>query len=104
MYGVIYNAEIIKSHEIRFPSEREIISDDLVFNIDYMQYANGACMVDAICYNYRINEKSLSRFYRPNRYKGSAYFYSEMLKKLKNYGYDDMTMLRFKKCFSFMSE
>lgn len=97
--AVLYNAEIIKSHEIRFPSERELISEDLVFNIDYMQYANGACTVDAVCYNYRVNENSLTSSYRPDRYKACAYFYSEMEKKFKNYGYDDMTMLRLKRMF-----
>lgn len=97
--AVLYNAEIIKSHEIRFPSERELISEDLVFNIDYMQHANGACTVDAVCYNYRVNENSLTRSYRPDRYKACAYFYSEMEKKLKNFGYDDMTILRLKRMF-----
>ena len=99
VWGVLYNTEIIKSHGIRFPSEREFISEDLVFNIDYMQHANGACTVDAVCYNYRVNENSLSRSYRPDRYKACAYFYSEMEKKLKKYGYDDMTMLRLKRMF-----
>ena len=97
--GVLYNVDIIKSHRIRFPSERELISEDLVFNVDYMQYANGACTVDMVSYNYRVNEKSLSRSYRPDRYKASAHFYTEMEKKLKNFGYDDMTILRLKRMF-----
>lgn len=97
--GVLYNAEIIKNHRIKFPSERELISEDLVFNIDYMQYANGACTVDAVCYNYRVNENSLTKSYRPDRYKASAYFYTAMRKKLKTHGYDDMTMLRLKRMF-----
>lgn len=99
VWGGLYNAEIIKSHGVRFPSERVLISEDLVFDIDYMQYANGACTVDAVCYNYRVNENSLTRSYRPDRYKACAYFYSEMEKKLKNYGYDNMTMLRLKRMF-----
>lgn len=97
--AVLYNAEIIKSYGIRFPSERELISEDLVFNIDYMQYANSACTVDAVGYNYRVNEQSLTRTYRPDRYKASAYFYTEMEKKLKNFGYDDRTILRLKRMF-----
>ena len=97
--AVLYNAEIIKFYGIRFPSERKLISEDLVFNIDYMQYANGACIIDAVSYNYRVNDNSLTRSYRPDRYKASAHFYSEMAKKLKNYGYDDMTMLRLKRIF-----
>lgn len=97
--GVLYHTEIIKSHGIKFPSERELISEDLVFNIDYMQYANGACTVDAVCYNYRVNDNSLTRSYRPDRYKACSYFYTEMEKKLKKYGYDYMTMLRLKRMF-----
>ena len=97
--GVLYNSEIIKSHGIRFPSERELISEDLVFNIDYMQYANGACTIDAVCYNYRVNNNSLTKSYRIDRYKASAYFYSEMEKKLKTLGYDDIVALRLKRMF-----
>ena len=81
--GVLYNTEIIKKRKIRFPSERELISEDLVFNIEYLQYSNGACSIEAVDYNYRINSISLSHRYRTDRLEASAFFYKEMRKKLE---------------------
>ena len=92
--GVLYNAEIIKDNNIRFPSERILISEDLVFNIDYMQYANGACSIDVVEYNYRINDESLTHQYREDRFEKSLFFYLEMKKKLEGLGYGLDTMLR----------
>ena len=35
--GAIYKTSLIKKYNLQFPSERELISEDLVFNIDYMR-------------------------------------------------------------------
>ena len=92
--GAIYKADVIKQNELKFHSERELISEDLVFNIDYMQYAKGACTIAEMGYNYRINLKSLSTSYRPDRFKASIHFYQEMKKKLQKLGYGEETILR----------
>lgn len=97
--GVIYKTALIKKYDLKFPSERELISEDLVFNIDYMQYANGACTIDNVGYNYRINLKSLSTSYRPDRFEASKYFYLEMKKKLGKLNYDKETLLRLDRMF-----
>lgn len=97
--GAIYNVAPIKAHNLRFPSERELISEDLVFNIDYMQYANGACLIEKMGYNYRVNLRSLSTSYRADRFEASRHFYVEMKKKLISLGYDKNTMLRLDRMF-----
>ncbi len=97
--AVLYNAGIIRQFGLRFPSERELISEDLVFNIDYMQHADGACTIDYVGYLYRQNTASLTHRYRPDRLKASALFYTEMKKKLTSLGYDEMTMLRLSRIF-----
>ena len=97
--GALYNTKPIFEHNLRFPSERELISEDLVFNIDYMQYANGACTIDKAGYNYRVNLGSLSTSYRKDRFEASKHFYLEMHKKIMNLGYDDETELRLKRMF-----
>lgn len=97
--GAIYNAGIIKKHNIRFLSEREFISEDLVFNIDYMQHAVGACLIEYIGYNYRLNNKSLTTSYRKDRFEACKRFYLAMKEKLKNLGYDEMTIFRLDRSF-----
>lgn len=97
--GAIYNTEIIKKYDIKFPSERELISEDLVFNIDFMQYAHGACTISDIGYNYRVNDRSLTTSYRKDRFEASKYFYLEIKRKLKVLEYDRMAFLRLDRMF-----
>lgn len=97
--AVLYNVEPIRKYNIRFPSERQLISEDLVFNIEYMQYVNKACTLEYIGYNYRYNPESLSTKYRSDRFDASKYFYLEIRKKLENLNYDRITMLRADRMF-----
>lgn len=97
--GAIYKTSLIKKYNLQFPSERELISEDLVFNIDYMQHADGACTIEKMGYNYRVNLKSLSTSYRPDRFEASKHFYLEMKKKLQELGYGKETMLRLDRMF-----
>lgn len=99
VWGAIYNASIIKKYDLKFPSERKLISEDLVFNIDFMQHADGACTISETEYNYRINPESLSMSYRIDRFEASRYFYLEMKKKLAGYGYDKTIILRLDRMF-----
>ena len=57
----LYNTKYIKEHNIKFPSERVLISEDLIFNIEYMQFAKAACTIDYVGYNYRFNPNSLTK-------------------------------------------
>ncbi|MEI3216215.1 MAG: glycosyltransferase family 2 protein [Lachnospiraceae bacterium] len=97
--GAIYKTDLIKKYNLKFPSEREMISEDLVFNIDYMQHADGGCTIEKMGYNYRVNLKSLSTSYRSDRFEASKHFYLEMKKKLQELGYGKETMLRLDRMF-----
>lgn len=99
VWGVLYNAEIITEHGLQFPSERVLISEDLVFNIDYMQYADGACLIPYEGYMYRYNPKSLTLSYRNDRFEAVTHFYYEIQKKLFGYGYEEDTILRLKRIY-----
>lgn len=97
--GALYNVQIIKDYKIQFPSEREYISEDLVFNIDYMQHANGACTIQETGYCYRVNMNSLSTSYRSDRFEASKFFYLQMKEKLENLHYDENTIFRLQRMF-----
>ena len=94
VWASLYKVEHIKNHNIRFPSERDLISEDLVFNIEYMQYANGACAISDIGYNYRININSLTKSYRPDRFAACIKFYNYVKPRLENLGYGVETIYR----------
>lgn len=97
--AVLYKSSIIKDHNLRFNSEKELISEDMVFNIDYLQYANGACTIDALDYNYMMNDASLTHRYRPDRGKAVIYFYNTVKSKLLDLGYDNDTIIRLSRVF-----
>lgn len=91
---VLYKLGIIQEHNIRFPSERVLISEDLVFNIEYMQHCDGACTTSDLDYFYRMNDVSLSHKYRPDRLEASVSFYMYLRNRLADLGYDRNTMFR----------
>ena len=80
--GTIYLAEHITNHMVTFPSERNLISEDLIFNIEYMQYACGACLLNDNSYYYRINPKSLSKRYLADRVVKYCSFYRYEVNRL----------------------
>lgn len=97
--AVLYKTSIIKKHGILFPSERVLISEDLVFNIEYMQYANNASTIDFVGYNYRYNPNSLSHKYKDNRFDMCKFFYENIKERLDKYKYDKNTYYRLDRIF-----
>lgn len=95
----LHRVETIKKYNLRFPSERELISEDTVFQIDYMQHVNGVSTIDYVGYNYRVNECSLTTSYRKDRFNACKYFYLETIKKLKHLGYSRDVIQRFDRGF-----
>lgn len=95
----LYSMKHIINHNIRFVSERKFISEDLMFNLEYMQYANVAITLDIVGYYYRINESSLSHQYRKDRIEKSLFFYSYIFKRLVELDFKEEDINRHKKQF-----
>ena len=66
---VLYKVDIIKTHNIRFLSERQFISEDLIFNLDYLMHSHTAIELPMAFYNYFVNESSLSNSIRRDRFE-----------------------------------
>ena len=65
----LYSMEVINKHHIRFVSEREWISEDQLFNIEYFSHATSCALNDYIGYNYRTNFNSLTTKFIPDRFE-----------------------------------
>lgn len=63
----IYSKNIIDKHNICFYSEREYISEDLLFNIEVLKHSSIVAFSDDVGYYYRYNPTSLSHSYRIDR-------------------------------------
>lgn len=64
----LYRRELIEQNKIRFLSERDYLSEDICFNLQYLLQCNTAVMIPQSLYCYRYNPNSLT-----NRYKGDEY-------------------------------
>lgn len=99
VWGCLYKADIIKENNIKFPSERKMISEDMPFNLEYLQYANGGLVVEYSGYRYRYNETSLTTSYRRDRFNATKIFFKTMHKKVSELGYGKDCQLRLDRMF-----
>ena len=65
----------IDDHSLRFPSEREVISEDFVFKFKYLQTCKKVVTTSCVGYSYRTNLSSLTTSYRPDRFEACLRFY-----------------------------
>lgn len=93
----IYSLGMIKNNSIKFVSEREYLSEDIIFNIDYLSQSQKVGMIPKSYYYYCYNEGSLTRSYRPDmleRMNKLYYFIKEKLYKAKIYDYANLNLDR----------
>lgn len=83
----IYSLDVIKENNICFRSEREYISEDLIFHFDFFQKTNKAIVVPKYYYYYCENMNSLTKKYSRNRFEQNVLFYEAMLSMLRDYKY-----------------
>lgn len=93
VWNVLYSMNIIREHDIEFPSEREFISEDIIWNSEYYRYSKKAMVIDSTAYNYRITPGSLTQKYKKNRFEMICILYNEMCKRI-NYDKDMKTRLQ----------
>lgn len=61
VWRAIYRRDVIEQHNIRFLSERVVVSEDMPFNIDFLKYALCVVHSNKAFYNYCFNQESLSK-------------------------------------------
>ena len=78
--------EIIQKNNLRFMSEREYVSEDLVFDFDYYPLAQGVCVSDRTDYYYCDNAGSLTTKYKKDRFENQIKLYEFLVSKAKKLG------------------
>jgi len=91
---VLLSNKIIKANNLRFVSERELISEDLVFDFSYYPLSKGVCCSEIIDYYYCDNEGSLTTKYRPDRFSSQVKLYGVIKEKTKKLGIEDLCIPR----------
>lgn len=80
----LYARDIINKYRVRFPSEREYISEDILFHFDYFIYAKNIAVVPHALYYYCENEVSLTQVYRADRFDKNKILYQKIVSELRN--------------------
>ena len=79
----LFRHEIIKKNNLVFESEREMLSEDALFMIDYISCIEKATGISEAFYNYCRNGDSISKSYKKDRFEKSLVFVNEVEKRFK---------------------
>ena len=90
----LYSVEILRQHGILFVSEREWISEDAIFNIEYYNVAQKVVLSDYIGYCYRTNPHSLTTTYRADRFEKCLAMYRKQQEILTGMGLYELCKFR----------
>lgn len=82
VWHAIYSKELIDKYSIKFQSERFFLSEDILFDIDYLSVAEKVCFIPDTLYYYCQNSNSLSRTYKEEKYEKAKRLILEMQRKL----------------------
>ena len=64
----IYRRSIIEDNSIRFHSEREVVSEDIPFQVDFLTKAKKVVYLPQTFYFYCLNGTSLTATFKPEKY------------------------------------
>lgn len=78
----IYRADVIKENNIRFLSEREVMSEDVFFLLDFLAQIERAVGIEGAYYYYCRNGESLSKSYRADRFEKCKLLVAEINRRL----------------------
>lgn len=96
VWNVMYSMDIIRKHNIGFPSERIFISEDIIWDSEYYKYSKKAAVINSTAYSYRITPGSLTQKYKPNMLEKICVLYNEMYNKLSG---DEVKIARLQRQF-----
>jgi glycosyltransferase involved in cell wall biosynthesis len=82
----VYKLSIIRQNNVSFHSERELISEDLIFNLDFLKHCKNVVFDDNEYYHYRLNPKSLTNTIRLDRIDKNLELFNYIIKHLADWG------------------
>ena len=79
----IYKSSVIKNNNITFHSEREILSEDIPFQIDFLKRAKKVVYLPIIGYYYCLNNTSLTASFKAEKFSKTILLFHLLSEKLK---------------------
>ena len=82
VWRMLYSRDIIERGSLRFQSERELLAEDLLWDLDYYPHCRRVAVSSERLYTYRDNQGySFSSKYIPYRWAATKAQHAEILKK-----------------------
>jgi hypothetical protein len=79
-WGKLYRSAVIREHSIRFPEELRL-SEDTVFNLDYLAHIDHAVISDVPVVHYRHNAGSATKVFREQHLADRFRFFDLLLER-----------------------
>lgn len=76
VWSNLYSVNIIDKFDLKFVSERKIISEDIIWNAHYFSKINKVQFISSCGYFYRYNNCSLSQSYKKDRFRKTISLYN----------------------------
>ncbi len=83
VWRALFNHSIIVENNIKFVSERDLISEDIIFNLEYLSRVNYAYCMNVQLYHYICNADSLTQEWREDRFEKIVVFFRHQVDWLK---------------------
>ena len=81
----MYRRQLLMEHNVRFVSERECISEDIIFNVDFLSHAGRAVAIEDVSYHYECGHAgSLSKGFRRDWLEREILLYEVLERRLAN--------------------
>lgn len=96
---VLYRKDLIDANKLRFVSERVIISEDLVWNMDVLNHSKCIVTLPQTFYYYYNNTASLSKKIRTDRFPFFKTMREALIKRSLEYHMPDEVLLRIDRMF-----
>lgn len=99
VWNALYSMRVIRDSGALFPSERELISEDIIFDSVFFSKASRAVLINSNSYNYRVNEQSLTAKYKADRFEKSLILYNELIRRVKKLNMGELSVQRVQRQF-----
>ncbi len=80
----LFRHDIIQAHHLRFVSEREMLSEDALFMVDFISHIKRAVGISGAFYHYCRNGESISKSYKKDRFEKSLVFLKEAERRFED--------------------
>lgn len=96
----IYKRTWLNDNNLHFPSERQFISEDIIFHLDALPKAKSLGYIDDCAFHHIIdNPNSLTHKYNPERFNRYCILYLEEMRKISKLPHNNQMILNAQRMF-----